>query len=323
MSKKSDNYKNTFYSKIENFVIGKREFLIYKEPDEQNGKRRRKSLEEELTEAANLLDKKEAEKKIREKTDPLNYLKQFHRLYKIISVGVCVTVMLLLLITVSWLPKFGEANNPANNEVIARYIEHGQEETGAVNIVTGLILNYRGFDTMGETHVLFIAASCVMILLLVTEEQAKKSHFALDRYMEPKDDMIIQKVANFLVPVVFVFGIYVLLNGHLSPGGGFSGGAVIGAGMILYVSAYGFKKTGRWFNEHIYIIAKVSALSFYVCSLSYYFYMGANGFDNHIPLGTPGNIISSGLILLINIFVGTEVACTMYAFYALFRKGGL
>ena len=51
--------------------------------------------------------------------------------------------------------------------------------------------------------------------------------------------------------------------------------------------------------------------------------MGSHGYDNHIPLGTPSNIISSGLILFINIFVGTEVACTMYAFYALFRKGGL
>ena len=48
-----------------------------------------------------------------------------------------------------------------------------------------------------------------------------------------------------------------------------------------------------------------------------------HGLDNHIPLGRPGDIISSGLILFINIFVGTEVACTMYAFYALFRKGGL
>lgn len=130
-------------------------------------------------------------------------------------------------------------------------------------------------------------------------------------------------VAGFLVPVVFLFGIYVILNGHLSPGGGFSGGAMIGAGLIIYVSAFGFKKTERFFNEHVYKVAKVSALCFYVSCLSYYFYMGSHGYDNHIPLGTPGNIISSGLILFINIFVGTEVACTMYSFYALFRKGGL
>ena len=321
MKKRSD-YRSTFYSRIENFVNGREEFLLYKPKGDLEAKQL-ESLEAELTEAADLLEKREARQRLQDMTEPLDFLKKFHRHYGKIAAIICVMLLILLLVAVSWLPPFGHPDNPAENEVIKRYIEKGEEETGAVNIVTGLILNYRGFDTMGETHVLFIAASCVMILLLIAEGEEKKSSYAFDRYLEPKNDIIVQKVANVLVPVVFVFGIYVILNGHLSPGGGFSGGAIIGAGLILYVSAFGFKKTGRFFNEHVYKVAKVSALCFYVSCLSYYFYMGAHGLDNHIPLGTPGNIISSGLILFINIFVGTEVACTMYAFYALFRKGGL
>ncbi len=322
MSKKRRDYKSSFYCRIEDFVNGKEEFLLYR-PTGMTEAEKLESLEEELTEAADLLEQREARQRIQDNTEPLDFLKRFHKRYEAIAVLVCVTMMIMLMVTVSWLPKFGEADNPANNEVTRRYIEKGQEETGAVNIVTGLILNYRGFDTMGETHVLFIAASCVMILLLIAEGEEKKSSYAFDRYLEPKNDIIIQKVAGFLVPVVFVFGIYVILNGHLSPGGGFSGGAILGAGLIMYVSAFGFKKTQRFMNEQVYKVAKVSALCFYVACLSYYFYMGSHGLDNHIPLGTPGNIISSGLILFINIFVGTEVACTMYAFYALFRKGGL
>lgn len=50
--------------------------------------------------------------------------------------------------------------------------------------------------------------------------------------------------------------------------------------------------------------------------------MGANHLPSGIPLGTPGAILSSGLILVLNICVGLVVTCTMYAFYALFRKGG-
>ncbi|MCR5233595.1 MAG: hypothetical protein K6E53_06750 [Lachnospiraceae bacterium] len=322
MSRKRSDYRSTFYSRIENFVNGREEFLLYR-PTGRTEAEKLESLEAELTEAADLLDKREEQQRIQDHAEPLDFLKRFHKLYGVIATLVCLTMMILLMITVSWLPRFGNASNPANNEVIRRYIEKGQEETGAVNIVTGLILNYRGFDTMGETHVLFVAASCVMILLLIAEGEEKKSRYANDRQMEPKNDIIVQKVAGFLVPVVFMFGIYVILNGHLSPGGGFSGGSVIGAGLIMYVSAFGFKKTERFFNEHVYKVAKISALCFYICCLSYYFYMGAHGYDNHIPLGTPGNIISSGLILFINIFVGTEVACTMYAFYALFRKGGL
>lgn len=250
-------------------------------------------------------------------------IKMFNRFYTIISVVFCVTIIAVLLLAVSYLPRTGNAKNPDNNEVAERYIEKGLQETGAVNIVTGMILNYRGFDTFGETCVLFIATSCVMILLMVNEEKLKKSIELNDRRYEPKNDVILQKVAFVLVPIIFIFGIYVILNGHLSPGGGFSGGAIIGAGMILYVSAFGFQKTQKFFNETIYKIIKVTALTLYGFIMIYYFYTGANGIDNHIPLGKPGSILSSGMILPINIFVGSEVACTMYAFYALFRRGGL
>ena len=93
--------------------------------------------------------------------------------------------------------------------------------------------------------------------------------------------------------------------------------------MILYVSAFGFKKTQRFFNEQVYKVAKITALTMYGIVGSYFYILGANGIENHIPLGIPGHILSGGIILPINICVGLEVACTMYAFYALFRRGGL
>ncbi|MBR6397187.1 MAG: hypothetical protein IKS09_09530, partial [Lachnospiraceae bacterium] len=63
-------------------------------------------------------------------------------------------------------------------------------------------------------------------------------------------------------------------------------------------------------------------LGFYSLSKSYSFYTGANHLESFIPKGTPGNILSSGLILPLNIAVGMVVACTMYGFYVMFRKGG-
>jgi multicomponent Na+:H+ antiporter subunit B len=186
-----------------------------------------------------------------------------------------------------------------------------------------MILTYRAFDTFGETNVLFIATCCVMVLLMIDDAILKKQEITNDRRLEPKNDVILQGTAFVLCPIIFIFGIYVILNGHLSPGGGFSGGAILGAGLILYVSAFGFKKTQRFFNEHIYKIAKITALCMYGIIGSYYYILGANGIENHIPLGTPGHILSGGIILPIDICVGLEVACTMYAFYALFRRGGL
>ena len=70
---------------------------------------------------------------------------------------------------------------------------------------------------------------------------------ANDRYYEPKNDVILQTVAKILVPPIFIFGIYVILCGHSRAGGGFSGGAIIGAGLILYLNAFGFEKDGAVF----------------------------------------------------------------------------
>lgn len=247
----------------------------------------------------------------------------FNRVYFIIAIIFLVIMFLTLVETVSYLPAVGEPDKSVNNEVPTRYIEKGLQETGSVNIVTGMILTYRAFDTFGETNVLFVATICVMIMLLLDEGILKVRESKNRRQFEPNEDPILQGTAKVLVPVIFIFGIYIILNGQISPGGGFSGGAILGAGMILYVSAFGFKKTQRWFNENVYRVAKVTALIMYGCIGLYYYTCGANGINNHIPLGIAGHILSGGIILPIDICVGVEVACTMYAFYALFRRGGL
>lgn len=252
-------------------------------------------------------------------------------MYNLLCVGICVTMIALLLYTVTALPAFGDPNHPINNEVSARYIENGLQETGAVNIVTGMILDYRAFDTLGESSVLFTAAMVVLFLLRKDKDSARYSQLAQtmdqnphsDTYYEPKNDIILQKTATILVPIVLLLGVYVVLNGHLSPGGGFSGGAIMGAGLILYVTAFGFDKMRRFFTYKTYQRVVLVALLTYALSKCYSFYTGANHIESVIPLGTPGAILSSGLILVLNICVGFIVACTMYCFYAVFRKGEL
>lgn len=255
-------------------------------------------------------------------------LRLYRKFYQIMSIFLCLGIICVLLWTIAYLPAFGNAGNPDNNEVSARYIEKGLEETGAVNMVTGMILDYRAFDTFGESCVLFIASCCVLVLLRIDDDGGsgdaeKRKREANDRVFEPKNDIILQKCACVLVPVIMVFGIYIILNGHLSPGGGFSGGAVLGSGLILYLNAFGFQKTEQMFNGRTYRRITVSALTFYCLAKSYSFFTGANHMESGIPLGTPGDILSSGLILPLNICVGLVVACTMYAFYTLFRKGGI
>lgn len=251
--------------------------------------------------------------------------KSFRRFYKIASIICCLALVAILLVAVSYLPPVGSAENPSSNEVAAKYIEDGLQDTGAVNIVTGMILDYRAFDTFGESNVLFIATCTVLILLRSDKKKEKYQEEAEQRreqHYEPKDDSILQRVTSLLFPVIVIFGIYVILNGHISPGGGFSGGAIIGAGLILYANAFGFEKLNRFFTEKTYKWISFVALAFYCLAKSYSFFTGANHLESGIPLGQAGAILSSGLILPLNICVGLVVACTMYAFYTLFRKGG-
>lgn len=246
--------------------------------------------------------------------------KGFLRFYKMAAVVCCMALIVMLVVTVAYLPPVGDPSNPAHNEVSEKYIEDGMQDTGAVNIVTGMILDYRAFDTFGEANVLFIAT--IVVMLMMRDDKKKKGVDSADMHYELRFDKILQQVTFILFPLIMVFGIYVVLNGHLSPGGGFSGGAIMGAGLILYLNAFGIEKMGRFFTENTHKYVSVAALSFYCLAKSYSFFTGANHLESIISTGVPGRIISAGLILPLNICVGLVVACTMYSFYTLFRKGG-
>ncbi len=296
---------------------------------EKSDARKELHLERERTpDEKILLEHRIDHEKMLEKTYDLEHNRMyvfFHRFYKIAGVLCCMALITILMVQVSYLPPVGSSENPSSNEVAAKYIEDGLQDTGAVNIVTGMILDYRAFDTFGESNVLFIATCTVLILLRNDKKKGKDSAEAeekRDSYYEPKNDAILQTITRVLVPIIFIFGIYVILNGHLSPGGGFSGGAIIGAGLILYLNAFGFQKIERFFTEKTYKWVSFGSLTFYCLAKSYSFYTGAHHLESGIPLGKAGAIISSGLILPLNICVGMVVACTMYAFFALFRKGG-
>lgn len=266
----------------------------------------------------------ERDEKQLEKLEPAGQ-KSVRILYNVLAVVIALVIIAMLILTVYGLPSFGGAQNPTENEVVDRYLEKGLEEGGATNLVANMILDYRAFDTLGESNVLFIAACSVIILLRLNSGDPKAALRAEadDRTYEPKNDIILQAGARVLMPIMMLYGMYIVLNGHLGPGGGFSGGAVMGVGLVLYLNAFGFKKTERFFTFRTFRVISLAALSFYALSKAYSFFTGANHLESIITNGHPGDILSAGLILPLNIAVGLVVCCTMYAFYTLFRKGDM
>lgn len=241
--------------------------------------------------------------------------------YKFFSVIFCVILAVILVGTVNFMPLFADDSTPTTNEVYEHYVGEGRDQTGAVNTVAGMILDYRAFDTLGESFVLF-TATCAVLLLL---EQSKDKPIKKRENFTYSNDPIVRLVVKILTPIIIVFGIYVLFNGHLSPGGGFSGGSVLGAGFILFAMAYGEDFAAKVITPKIIRVITICSLSFYCLAKSYSFFTGNefNGIHSIITPGTPGNIVSGGLILPLNIAVGFVVCCTMYSFYMIFKRGRL
>lgn len=241
--------------------------------------------------------------------------------YKFFSIIFCVILAVVLIGTVNFMPLFADNNTPTTNEVYEHYVGEGRDQTGAVNTVAGMILDYRAFDTLGESFVLF-TATCAVLLLL---EQSKNKPIKKRETFTFSNDPIVCTVVKILTPIIIVFGIYVLFNGHLSPGGGFSGGSVLGAGFILFAMAYGEDNAAKIIKPSIIRVITICSLSFYCLAKSYSFFTGNefNGIHSIITPGTPGNIVSGGLILPLNIAVGFVVCCTMYSFYMIFKRGRL
>lgn len=264
------------------------------------------------------------EETVRERYDAwlgLHGPRLFPLLYAGMSILVCVLLIGLLLLTVAELPRFGEPGNPAHNVVSRRYVEHGLQETGAANVVAGMILDYRAFDTFGESAVLFAAAISVVMLLGASERKGEAMSCGERSHALQEGDAILRGVAVLAIPVIILLGIAIIVNGHLSPGGGFSGGAVLSTALILCANAYGFDRVRCFFSARTFTFSSCGSLLVYALAKGYSFFIGANHMESGIPLGESGAILSGGLILPLNICIGLIVAGTLYGFYVLFVEG--
>lgn len=96
---------------------------------------------------------------------------------KLLGVFLTLIIIATLLIGVSELPEFGNYDNPTNNYVSERYIEKGMEETGATNMVAGVILDYRAFDTFVEASVLFTSIIIIVCILMKSSDKLERDRY--------------------------------------------------------------------------------------------------------------------------------------------------
>lgn len=210
---------------------------------------------------------------------------------KIISIVLLVIVLIGIAFCLRAIP-FGSAQS----RVRRYYIDNGIKDTGATNIVTSVVVNYRGFDTLGEVTILFLAA---IGLSAVLHQEGKRQ-----RKEGRKSSLILYTGCRFLFPLILLFGTYIFIHGHLTPGGGFQGGAIIASGFLL--TMLGCWKWGGINKNAFKITESLAGFVFVVVGLLGLLYSGYF-LANYLPKGLPNDLFSAGIIPIIYVAIGFKV----------------
>jgi len=253
---------------------------------------------------------------------------------------VCLTGALLLYGT-SEFPDWGDPKSPASLHVSNYYIEKTYEDTHAPNFVTAVVTDYRGFDTMFETAVIFTAG--LGCFLLLRDFRGKKEHYYrhiptgvilhikdekksltvgkefgyMDKEWVPPD-LINKTVCRILIPFIQIYALYVVAHGDFSPGGGFQGGVIFGSSLILLAISYDLKTLVKRIKERLLGIFAAVGVLIYAGTGALCLVMGGNFLDygKLAPLfpGYEDHIRTLGM-LVVEIGVGIAVMAVMTIIY--------
>ncbi|MCB1723442.1 MAG: sodium:proton antiporter [Gammaproteobacteria bacterium] len=220
-----------------------------------------------------------------------------------------IVLTLILLAFMFWDVAGNYVEKTALEALPGRYVAQGPDELGAPNLVTAVVVTYRGLDTLGEVTVLFLSAIAVGLLLTLGG--------GTDAAEPPKRaSEIVETAVEYLFPIVILLGVYIFANGHLTPGGGFQGGAVIAsATLLLFLSLpqsrlrHGLLSATESLSGFGYVVIGVLGIAL------------AGGFlDNRVlPLGEYGRLFSAGAIPVIYTFIGLKVGTELSAVLERFK----
>jgi len=221
---------------------------------------------------------------------------------KTIFVSLVVSLMTILLLGI--LLNFEVTPTTLGSELLSI----NETSTQSANAVTSVVTYFRGLDTLGEVTILFLSIFGIGLGLDKSEE--KENIFSYD-------NALLKIGVEILFPLIILFGLYIIIHGHLSPGGGFQGGVIIASGFLLMFLA---KNNDFKLNHKITVVTEaLSGAGFIV--LGILGLLVADRFlGNFLPLGTMGELFSGGIIPLIYIFVGIKVSAEITALVEYFIR---
>ena len=155
------------------------------------------------------------------------------------AIIVCLLVGAALVYGSFDMPLFGDPAAPIHHHVVPRYLDDSMQEIGLPNVVTSVLASYRGYDTMGESFVIFTAAVGVITLIGRAFRQATTRETTIHKHMKMGGKLILRVVSKLFIPYILLFGLYVQWHGDFGPGGGFQAGVILASAFILYGLIFG------------------------------------------------------------------------------------
>jgi multicomponent Na+:H+ antiporter subunit B len=222
----------------------------------------------------------------------------------------------VLVVAVTGLEPFGHYPGPYG-DVLAKVVGD-ERHTG--QLVAATVFDYRGFDTLGEEMILFAAVCGCAALLRVLRREHEDGEGAPAR---PVPSFAARAMGAALVGPVLVLGAYVVAHGHLTPGGGFSGGVVVaGALLLAYAGGQGLRLRRVGSITMLEGAEALGAAGFLALALAGLIAAGTL-LKNFLALGTSGMLLSAGTIPVGNVAVGLEVAGAVALVFSEFLEQAL
>ncbi len=218
--------------------------------------------------------------------------------------GSAVGLAIVLVLGLRGLPGFGDYHG-----VYGRVLSGiGVTERHATDLVTALNFDFRGFDTLGEEFILFGSVlGVVLILREMRDEHEQPSQAEAEEHRFAGPSEALAALAIGLVPGMLALGVYIVVHGQLTPGGGFQGGIVLASGPLAIFLAGGYLRL-KLSSPHtlIEIADAVGAAGYALVGLGGLVFVGVF-FKNFLPFGIPGHLLSAGQMDLASVAVGFEV----------------
>jgi multicomponent Na+:H+ antiporter subunit B len=186
----------------------------------------------------------------------------------------------------------------------------------STNVVTAIVFDYRGFDTMGEEFILFASVVGVVLLLRDMREPSADQD-------DPVASDAIRLFGVLMVGVVVVAGLWLAAFGLVTPGGGFQGGVVIAGAILLVFLTAGYRPWTRFGRERLLDPFEGGGAAAYVALGLAALIAGAPFLHNLLPLGLTGTLRSGGSMSLLNWAVAVEVAAANLVLYTEFLESYL